>query len=163
MEKIFRAVLEEACLSIDHDALLDTIEIQIPKETFGDLSTPLAMGLAKKLKKSPREIAQQIIQSIKECNYFEKMEIAGPGFINVTFTRRFLVAELMHLLREKEGYLRENIGQGRRVQIEFVSANPTGPLHLGHGRGAALGAALSNLLSEAGFDVEKEFYIESCL
>ncbi len=90
---------------------------------------------------------------------FEKVDIAGPGFINFTFSKPFLIAETLRLLREQDAFLREDVGRGRRIQIEFVSANPTGPLHLGHGRGAALGAALANLLAEAGFTVEKEFYI----
>src|SRR5208283_1420871 len=90
---------------------------------------------------------------------FEKIEIAGPGFINFTFTRLFLYKELQTLISSGEAFLTEDVGRGRKIQIEFVSSNPTGPMHLGHGRGAALGAALSNLLSEAGYTVEKEFYI----
>jgi arginyl-tRNA synthetase len=90
---------------------------------------------------------------------FERVEVAGPGFINVTFSRSFVVDHLRRLLSERDGYLREDLGAGRSVQIEFVSANPTGPLHLGHGRGAALGAALSNLLTEAGYRVEREYYV----
>lgn len=137
----------------------DAIEIQIPKEEFGDLSTPLAMGLAKPLRKAPRAIAEQIVQAVSGNAVFEKVDIAGPGFINFTFSKSFLIGETMRLLREQDTFLREDVGKGSRVQIEFVSANPTGPLHLGHGRGAALGAALANLLAEAGFAVEKEFYI----
>ncbi len=136
------------------------IEIEIPKdESLGDLSTPVAMGLAKQLKKSPKKIAQEIISRIESGSIFEKVEIAGPGFINFTFTKSFLWEELRKLILENEGYLYQDIGKGKRVQIEFVSANPTGPLHLGHGRGAAVGSALSNLLEAAGYNVEKEYYI----
>ncbi|HKN19624.1 MAG TPA: arginine--tRNA ligase [Dissulfurispiraceae bacterium] len=139
---------------------LDTIEIVPPKdEGLGDLSTPLAMSLTKLLKKPPRLIAEDVVKAIGVSGVFEKIEIAGPGFINFTFTRSFLYKELQALLASGEAFLTEDVGRGRKIQIEFVSSNPTGPMHLGHGRGAALGAALSNLLSEAGYTVEKEFYI----
>ncbi|HSW62862.1 MAG TPA: arginine--tRNA ligase [Dissulfurispiraceae bacterium] len=159
MERQLRAVLQDACTSLNTDVLVDVIDIQVPKEEFGDLSTPLAMGLAKPLRKSPRAIAEQIVKAVSASPLFERVEIAGPGFINFTFSKRFLVEELLRLIDEPDAVLREDIGGGKRIQIEFVSANPTGPLHLGHGRGAALGAALSNVLQEAGYSVEKEFYI----
>jgi len=153
MEKILREILSKTVTS-------GGVEIEIPKEEgFGDLSTPVAMGLARQLKKPPRKIAEDIVNAINNEDIFERIDIAGPGFINFTFTKKFLCNEFKKLLNEKDGFIREDIGKGKRVQIEFVSANPTGPLHLGHGRGAALGAALSNLLSEAGFQVEREFYI----
>ena len=165
MEKILREILLKA-VSAQH-AEVSSIEIEIPKEeNFGDLSAPIAMGLAKTLKKPPRKIAEDIVNSIqslelgvKSSELFEKIEIAGPGFINFTFSKKFICNELKELIEKQDTLLTENIGKGKRVQIEFVSANPTGPLHLGHGRGAALGAALSNLLSEAGYEVEKEYYI----
>ncbi len=165
MEKILREILLKA-VSAQH-AEVSSIEIEIPKEeNFGDLSTPIAMGLAKTLKKPPKKIAEDIVNSIqslelevKSSELFEKIEIAGPGFINFTFSKKFICDELKELIEKQDTLLTENIGKGKRVQIEFVSANPTGPLHLGHGRGAALGAALSNLLSEAGYEVEKEYYI----
>lgn len=159
MERHLRTILQDACAALSADVQGDAIEIQVPKEEFGDLSTPLAMGLAKPLRKAPRAIAEQIVQTVRANDVFEKVDIAGPGFINFTFAKPFLVAEMLRLLREQDAFLREDVGQGRKIQIEFVSANPTGPLHLGHGRGAALGAALANLLAEAGFIVEKEFYI----
>ncbi len=166
MEKNLREILQKAGFRIQDQGFVN-IEIEIPKEEgFGDLSTPVAMNLAKTLKKPPREIAENIanvIESfgskIKNSEIFKKIDIAGPGFINFTFTRAFLYKELKKLIEEKEKFLIQDIGQGRRVQIEFVSANPTGPLHLGHGRGAAVGAALSNLLLEAGYNVQKEYYI----
>lgn len=159
MERHLRTVLQETCAALSASLQVDSIDIQVPKEEFGDLSTPLAMGLAKPLRKSPRAIAEQIVQAVSASAVFEKVDIAGPGFINFTFAKDFLVQELIRLLTEQDAALRENVGEGRRIQIEFVSANPTGPLHLGHGRGAALGAALANLLQEAGYIVEKEFYI----
>ncbi len=134
-------------------------EIEIPKnEAFGDLSTPIAMEIAKKLKKPPRTIAQDIIQSINKSS-FESVELAGPGFINFKFKNNFVFSELENLLKLGELFFTQNIGNGKKIQIEFVSANPTGPLHLGHGRGAALGAALANILKEAGYNVFTEYYI----
>ncbi|MGO9016449.1 MAG: arginine--tRNA ligase [Dissulfurispiraceae bacterium] len=159
MEKILRALLEKAA-SAAFNAPFDNIEITPPKdEGFGDLCTPVAMSLTKLLKKPPRKIAEDIVNVISGRGTFEKIEIAGPGFINFTFSRSFLCKELTELITSGEKFLSEDIGKGRKIQIEFVSSNPTGPMHLGHGRGAALGAALSNLLSEAGYAVEKEFYI----
>jgi len=159
MEKALRAILRQVGKRLT-GLELGTIEIEIPKdEGFGDLSTPLAMGLAKALKKPPRKIAEEIVAMIDLGDTFERIEIAGPGFINFSFSRAFICGELRELLNKGETFLSENIGEGKKVQIEFVSANPTGPLHLGHGRGAAFGAALANLLAETGFRIEKEFYI----
>lgn len=136
------------------------VEFEIPRdERLGDLSTPVSMSSAKVLRKPPREIAESIISSFRGMDIFESVELAGPGFINFTFSRQFIWSELKRLLKERGSYLRSDIGKGRKVQIEFVSANPTGPLHLGHGRGAALGNALSNLLKAGGYDVEREYYI----
>ncbi|MFZ5995946.1 MAG: arginine--tRNA ligase [Nitrospirota bacterium] len=152
MEKTLREILTKIGYA--------EVEIEVPKEeSFGDLSTPLAMSLTKVLKKAPRKIAEELVAKIEGSDIFERVEIAGPGFINFTFKRSFIFNELRRLIAEQEAFLKEDVGRGRRIQIEFVSANPTGPMHLGHGRGAALGAALSNLLQEAGFSVEKEFYI----
>lgn len=136
------------------------IEIEIPREeSFGDASTPVAMGLAKSLKKAPKKIAEDIIDSIKDKNIFEKIEIAGPGFINFRFTRDYLYSSLINLLSSPKSFLREDIGNGKKVLVEFISANPTGPLHIGHARGAAVGNALCNLLEEMGFNVMREYYI----
>jgi arginyl-tRNA synthetase len=136
------------------------IEIEIPREqTFGDISTPVAMGMAKVLKKPPKSIAEEIVASIKDKTIFETIAVAGPGFINFTFTREYLYASLQRICEQGKGVLRENIGNGMRVLVEYVSANPTGPLHIGHARGAAVGNALCNLLEESGFRVEREYYI----
>lgn len=136
------------------------VEFEIPREErFGDLATPVAMPLSKQLKRPPRSIAEDIVRSIGNEGPFEKIEIAGPGFINITLKAEYLCSELKRLLKKGETYFRQDLGHGKRVQIEFVSANPTGPLHLGHGKGAAVGAALSNLLFAAGYRVEKEYYI----
>lgn len=134
--------------------------IELPKEeAFGDLATPVAMSLSKTLKKAPRKIAEELVGFIDDKSVFEKIEIAGPGFINFTFSKEYLCSELKTLLKHGTKFLRTDVGKSKRVQIEFVSANPTGPLHLGHGRGAAVGAALANLLKAGGYHVEREFYI----
>jgi len=139
---------------------LPTVDVEVPKvETHGDIATTVAMGLAKSLKKAPRKIAEDIVSTIGKGGIFEKIEIAGPGFINFSFTKAFLQDSLRKILRRDQTMLREDIGKGKKVLVEFVSANPTGPLHIGHARGAAVGNALCNLLKESGFIVEKEYYI----
>ncbi|MGO9378275.1 MAG: arginine--tRNA ligase [Dissulfurispiraceae bacterium] len=159
MEKALLEILQNAVKGLLQTGV-GPIDIEVPKdEGFGDLSTPVAMVLAKPLKKPPRKIAEEIVHHIDYGDRFERIDIAGPGFINFTFTRDFICRELSQLLTERDAFLTEDVGYGRKVQIEFVSANPTGPLHLGHGRGAAVGAALANLLKETGYSVEKEFYI----
>jgi len=142
------------------------IDVEIPKvESYGDISSPVAMGLSKTLKKAPRQIAEEIKGAIealevkKEEVLFEKIEIAGPGFINFTFTKAYLYSSLKTLLSADRAVLREDVGLGQRVLVEYVSANPTGPLHIGHARGAAVGNALCNLLEEMGFRIEREYYV----
>lgn len=147
------------CLSQLNIEFLGVIELEIPKnESFGDLSTPLAMELAKNLKRPPRQLAELIVANM-EKDIFESIDIAGPGFINFRLKRDFILSKVISLLDEGEKFFSLHIGKGRKVQIEFVSANPTGPLHLGHGRGAAVGQALANILREAGFEVFTEYYI----
>ncbi len=159
MERILREIFQKTGINPSGSEDRD-IEIEIPSdESYGDFATPIAMKLAKPLRKPPRQIAEEIVSKIDKSEIFEKIEIAGPGYINFRFSNKFLIEELKKLIFEKERYLSEDIGGGKRVQIEFVSANPTGPLHLGHGRGAAVGAALANLLESAGYSVEREYYI----
>lgn len=154
MNDILKAVLEKLGVPAPE------IVIELPREeSFGDLATPIAMSLSKILKKPPRKIAEDIVGAIEDKDLFEKIDIAGPGFINFTFSKAYLFSELKKIIIDGPGFLKENIGRGKRIQIEFVSANPTGPLHLGHGRGAAFGAALANLLEAGGYKVEREYYI----
>ncbi len=157
MERQAREAVEKALRKIGVEHAV--VEFEIPREErFGDLATPVAMGLSKILRKAPKVIAQSLVDSM-DRDMFERIDIAGPGYINFTFSRNYLYSELATLLCEGAGFIRKDTGKGRRVQVEFVSANPTGPLHLGHGRGAAVGAALSNLLEAAGYSVEREYYI----
>ena len=164
-------VVRDALRSLKEQWGLDTlpdIEVEIPKnKALGDAATTVAMSLTKTLKKPPRDIANDLCLVMRLEEYkkpdkdklFEIIEVAGPGFINFRFKKEYFYANLEKLLVEEHSSLRTNIGEGKKVQVEFVSANPTGPLHIGHGRGAAVGNALSNLLQAAGFDVQREFYI----
>lgn len=141
---------------------LPELEVEVPKdEAMGDFATTVAMKLAKVLKKPPVKIAEEIAGKIAEQHpeFFESITIANPGFINFRFKRDFFYKGLQQILEENQSLLRSDIGKGQKIQVEFVSANPTGPLHIGHGRGAAVGNALCNILKAAGYDVQKEFYI----
>jgi len=157
MEESIRELIEKAIKNLGAESY--QVELEIPREErFGDLATPAAMGLSKLLKRPPRQIAEEIVRHIGDADVFERVDIAGPGFINFSFSHTYLYSQLKALLSTKD-FMRKNVGKGRKIQVEFVSANPTGPLHLGHGRGAAVGAALSNLLEAAGFLVEREYYV----
>lgn len=137
------------------------IFIEKPKEKLhGDFATNIAMELTRKLRKNPREIAQYLLDNMDISNTFiEKVEVAGPGFINFFFKNEWLYKTIDIILEEKDDYGKVNIGNGKKVMVEFVSANPTGPMHMGNARGGALGDCLANLLKWAGFDVTKEFYV----
>jgi arginyl-tRNA synthetase len=125
----------------------------------GDYASNIALALASRLKRQPRELAQEIVRALPASTDLAKVEIAGPGFINFFLAPSAYYAFLREILSQGEAFGRSEIGGGRRVQVEFVSANPTGPLHVGHGRGAAYGASLANLLEAAGFRVHREYYI----
>jgi arginyl-tRNA synthetase len=129
------------------------------KEEFGDFSTNIAMLLAPVEKKAPRDIAKAISDRISASPGVEKCEVAGPGFINIFLKKSFWLGILEEIIKSGAMYGRSEVGRGRKVQVEFVSANPTGPLHVGHGRGAAVGDALANILKAAGYQVSKEYYI----
>ncbi len=134
--------------------------IERPRQKgFGDLSTNIAMKLARKYRKNPGDIALAISKKVAECEVVEKCEVAAPGFVNVYIKRTCWAALLKEIIEAGKDYGRLDLGAGEKVQVEFVSANPTGPLHIGHGRGAAVGDAISKILERAGYDVTKEFYI----
>ena len=127
-------------------------------KAHGDLATNLAMMLAKPAGKNPRELAQLLVDALPANTLVEKVEIAGPGFINFYLSDASTASLVKAVLEQKEAYGRNNDGAGRKVQVEFVSANPTGPLHIGHGRGAAVGDCICRLLDASGWDVTREFY-----
>ncbi len=147
-------------LAEDNPDVQPEIEIPAVKE-HGHYATTVAMALAKKLRRSPRSIAEDIVGFIneKQCDFIEKIEIAGPGFINFFIKPEAFSSTLVHVVSEGELYGSSNIGQGKYVQVEFVSANPTGPLHIGHGRGAAVGDSLARILNFCGYKTQKEYYI----
>jgi arginyl-tRNA synthetase len=136
-----------------------TINIERTKQSLhGDYSCNLAMQLAKPMRKSPRDIASGIVAKLPKSNIVEKVEIAGGGFINVFITTAAKQSVVKGILQAGIEYGCLQVGSGRKVGVEFVSANPTGPLHVGHGRGAAVGDCLCNVLQAAGWDVTREFY-----
>ena len=138
-----------------------TITLETPKDkNHGDMSSTFALAMSKIEGKPPRKIAEIVLANLQdEEGIIEKTEIAGPGFINFFLKRDRWRKTLFDIDVEAHEYGLKDIGKGERVQVEFVSANPTGPLHVGHGRGAAVGDALANLLAAVGYDVQREFYI----
>lgn len=136
------------------------VRLERPRqEGHGDWATNMAMQLAKSFGISPRALAELIIEKIPANDVIKKVEIAGPGFMNFTLAQRWIAETISEVLEKKSAYGRINRGRGRRVQVEFVSANPTGPLHMGHGRGAAVGSITASILEYAGWEVEREYYI----
>ena len=129
-----------------------------PKKEFGDFASNFAMQSARTLHCNPRVLAQYIVDNL-DCPYVKKTEIAGPGFINFYLNPDWLYDMLAQIVEAGENYGNLPKASDEKIQLEFVSANPTGPLHVGHGRGAAVGSALANLLKAAGYDVEREYYI----
>lgn len=143
----------------DFDASNLAIQLERPKnKDHGDFSTNLAMLLAKPLRQNPRAIAESLIQALPPSAYVEKVEIAGAGFINFYLGANAKQAVIGLIAAQGEKFGHNQIGQKRKVQVEFVSANPTGPLHVGHGRGAAVGDCLARLLDANGWAVTREFY-----
>jgi arginyl-tRNA synthetase len=141
---------------------MSRVVVEPPKDpTHGDMATNVAMVLAKELGKKPRDLAEQfaVVFSLHLAEVIDKVEVAGPGFINLTLKPDIWRAELRRVLAAGGGYGRSAMGQGEKVDVEYVSANPTGPMHVGHGRGAVFGDALANLLAFAGYVVTREYYI----
>lgn len=136
------------------------IVLERPKQaSHGDFSCNLAMQLARPMKRNPRELAQLLLSEIPKSPFVAKTEIAGAGFINFHLLPAAKLEVVRSVLAQGEAFGRSTAGGKRKVQVEFVSANPTGPLHVGHGRGAAYGASLSSLLAYAGWDVTREYYV----
>ena len=160
-EKIKKLIIESLKKIDDvHDLDEDKIEVTNSKnKDLGDFSTNIALKLSKELGKNPIDIAKDILNNIKKDTYIKKIEIAKPGFINF-FTIEDIKFEIINtIFSQKDKFGKNNIGNKEKVLIEFVSANPTGPLHVGHGRGAAYGDCISNLLYTSGYSVSKEYYV----
>ncbi|ADC64013.1 arginine--tRNA ligase [Allochromatium vinosum] len=142
--------------------LTERPEIQVERakdSAHGDFASNLAMLLAKPARAKPRDLAQQLVDALPASPLVARVEIAGPGFINFFLAEDAYRTLVPRILDAGPDYGRSHIGAGQRVQVEFVSANPTGPLHVGHGRGAAYGAVVADLLEAVGFDVHREYYV----
>ncbi|WP_320171576.1 arginine--tRNA ligase [Maridesulfovibrio sp.] len=155
LEKVLGSILESKGWEWPEKAVIEP-----PKDNkFGDMSANIAMMLSKQAKMNPRAIAEEIKNGLEGDKYIEKTDIAGPGFLNFTFSESFWQDIISDVLEKGADYGRSEIGKGTRIQVEYVSANPTGPLHIGHGRGAAIGDCLVRILDFTGFDVEAEYYV----
>ncbi len=157
-----RAVLEDLRDQgvLQADADLSRVTVEPPRDTaHGDIATNAAMVLAKKAGMKPRDLAVTIVEGLERLDDIEKADIAGPGFINMTVTSSFWSKILLAALDPGQVWGRSDTGRGEKVLVEFVSANPTGPMHVGHCRGAVFGDALARLLDFAGYDVTREYYI----
>jgi len=150
-------ISEEQGKPFEEDPL---VEIERPKrEDHGDWATNAALQWARFLDMKPRSLAENIVSRLEESEYLQEVRVAGPGFINFVLSNRWISDMLSQVIERQDDFGRVDVGRGRKVQVEFVSANPTGPLHVGHGRGAAVGDICANILSFAGWDVQREYYI----
>ena len=144
---------------LPHDAAVQ-VEIEHTRsKEHGDFACNVALALAKAARAKPRELAERIVKALPASPLVAKVEIAGPGFINFFLKQNAYQQVIAQILDAGANYGRSTVGAGKRVQVEFVSANPTGPLHVGHGRGAAYGAAVADLLAATGFSVHREYYV----
>ena len=162
MKNIIKKLIKESLQQIDKKNNFSSEDIEVNSckdKKFGDFSSNIAMKYANTYKENPRKLAEDIINKIKENDNIAKIEIAGPGFINFFISRNKKSEIIEKILEEKNNFGKNNSGIKSNILVEFVSANPTGPLHVGHGRGAAFGDCLSNILSENGFNVTKEYYV----
>jgi arginyl-tRNA synthetase len=162
-EQLSRLILQALDSLIDEGKLPGDIsrQIQIDRTRdpdHGDLASNIALALAKPARKNPRELASLICEALPSASFVLRTEIAGPGFINFFLSQASSQAVVRDILAQGETFGRSDTGAGRKIQVEYVSANPTGPLHVGHGRGAAVGDCLSRLLEATGWNVSREFY-----
>jgi arginyl-tRNA synthetase len=157
-EEIKHAVISAGLAKAEE---MPDVILEVPREkAHGDYSTNMAMQLARIAKKPPRAIAEEIVRHFDRSKAsISSIDIAGPGFINFYMDNRYLTELIPTIIQAGQAYGETNVGNGQKVQVEFVSANPTGDLHLGHARGAAVGDSLCNILAKAGFDVTREYYI----
>lgn len=159
MKQIITDLLLVAAKTLIEDTANLNIVLERPKSAeHGDFATNIAMQLAKPLRQNPRTVAENLIKALPSSEYIAKVEIAGAGFINFFLNAQSKQAIVKQVLKAGADFGKNNHGQGQKVQVEFVSANPTGPLHVGHGRGAAVGDCLCRLLEANGWNVTREFY-----
>jgi len=165
MKKQIQQLVAQALQHITDAGIITPQQIPEPviersrDERHGDFACNVALVLAKAARCKPRDLAQQLLEAIPQDALIDKLEIAGPGFINFYLSSAAYHTLLPQILEQGAGFGRSELGAGRKVQVEFVSANPTGPLHVGHGRGAAYGAVVADLLAAVGFEVHREYYV----
>ncbi len=164
-DKLKEVILMALKKAMDENAIttcaIPDFYLEVPQNKgHGDFAANIAMVMAKEARMAPRKIGEIIAERIEtDGTDIEKIEVAGPGFINFYLKPNWANSVIIDILKQGQDYGRVNIGKGKKVQVEFVSANPTGPMHMGNARGAALGDSLASVLKMAGYDVEKEFYI----
>ena len=165
MKSHIAALVSQALDQLVADNIVDAAAVQAPAierardASHGDFATNAAMVNSKAAKMRPRDLAEKLVAALPASDFISGVEIAGPGFINFRLADNAYHALVPQILEQGHSYGRSRIGAGRRVQVEFVSANPTGPLHVGHGRGAAYGAVVADLLEAVGYEVPREYYV----
>ena len=170
MKTHLQALIAQALQQLCRDGLLlpDAASVTIPLErtrdrAHGDFASTIALVLTKTARRKPRDLAELLVAALPHSDHVAKVEIAGPGFINFFLAPTAYHAVIQEVLERGDTFGRSELGGGRRVQVEFVSANPTGPLHVGHGRGAAFGATVANLLNAVGYQVHREYYVNDAV
>ena len=164
MKEQLQELLIQSLNALLDEGVISELPVQVrldhtKDKVHGDYATNVALMLAKQAKCAPKVLAEQIIAKLSDSSLINKTEIAGPGFINFFLSESSNSAVVSDILASADDYGLSNIGEGKRVLLEFVSANPTGPLHVGHGRGAAYGATVANLMRAVGFEVDNEYYV----
>jgi len=165
LKKQLQALLDQSLRVLESEGMViavkqDDIKIEYSRDPLhGDFASNLAMVLAKSCNCNPRELANRITENLPKSDLIKRTEIAGPGFINFFLNQNSYQSVVLEILEKGETYGNSKIGDNQSTLIEFVSANPTGPLHIGHGRGAAYGAAIANLLKKTGFNIHCEYYV----
>ena len=157
LAQAYAALQSQGMIPVDHAA--NILVERARDRSHGDFATNLAMTLAKVARRKPRELAEAIVAALPSSPEVTRVEIAGPGFINFHLSPAAYHGVVSEILAQGDVYGRSELGQGQSVQVEFVSANPTGPLHVGHGRGAAYGATVADLLAAVGYAVHREYYV----
>ncbi|MDX1555137.1 MAG: arginine--tRNA ligase, partial [Xanthomonadales bacterium] len=165
MKEHIEELLLQSLMHLERNGVLprvpeDAVQLERTRSPeHGEFATNLALTQSKVAGKPPRELAQEIIDNLPPSRHVDKTEIAGPGFINFFLNPGALTGVIKEVLREREDFGQLTPPRRERATVEFVSANPTGPLHVGHGRGAAYGASLANILARAGHEVQREYYV----
>ncbi len=161
LQQLLADALKALPASAEHPELADQLpELERTRDRrHGDFASNLALQLAKPLRSKPRDIAEQLVAALPASRAVAGVEIAGPGFINFRLAASAFSAELLRVMERGNHYGHSDIGNGHKMLVEFVSANPTGPLHVGHGRHAAYGASVANLLAATGHSVHREYYV----